>query len=97
MQTLDTVKKTLEIKNLYIDLEPFIASCSKSETLLLFLVKHESEINELADPESLTSLLTKLFPRGLEQVAHIIKRQYKDRGFPSDQLQLEELLSSYEQ
>jgi len=82
-----------DLGNLFILLEPFLIACKESESLLVFLLKHPEEIQRLASPENLSSLLAKMYPEGLENISHIIRREYKSH---SGGLQLEKILSHYD-
>ena len=93
-QKIDQKQLARDLQKLYFLLEPFIVNCKESEDLLLFLLKNTDEIIQLAHPETLNSLLAKMYPEGLDAVAHHIRREYQKRGFHSLTQDLDKLLSS---
>ena len=94
---LPTEELFSDLNKLYGHLEPFIIACKHSEDLLLFLFKNSEEINELSKPESFQTLLTKMFPEGLDAVSHLIRSEYQKRGFHSLMPEIDEILTQYEQ
>ncbi len=85
-----------DLNLLYTLLEPFLIGCNQSEHLLLFLLKHKDEIDELASPCKLTSLLKKMAPQGLGALAELMQREFKNRGFNALIPEIERLLSNHE-
>jgi len=85
-----------DLNRLYLLLEPFLISCNQSEHLLLFLVKHKEQIDELADPNTLTDLLKKMAPQGLAGAAEMMRQEFKNRGFVSLIPEIDRLLSCHE-
>lgn len=86
-----------DLNELYQLLQPFIIACKDSENLLLFLIKHPEEIAQLSQPENLSSLLAKMFPEGFDNISHLIRREYKSRGFHNLLPEIDRILSHYEQ
>ncbi len=64
----------LPCKELVSSLEPFIMVCQESESLLLFLIKHQKFLN-------IKSVLDKLSPKGEKNLKMVVKARYKKRGF----------------
>lgn len=85
-----------DLKELYTLLEPFLIECNQSESLLLFLLKSREEIDELSEPQHLTSLLKKMHPEGLDAISHLMQREYKNRGFHAMLPEIERMLSHHE-
>lgn len=71
------------LRSLYHCLGPFFLLCKESENLLLFLLRKQKEIEQLAYPENFQSLLLRMFPEGLEDISHLIHQEYQNRGFHS--------------
>ncbi|NGX39235.1 MAG: hypothetical protein KR126chlam1_00558 [Chlamydiae bacterium] len=86
---------TNEFRKLYIQLDPFLLSCCKSETLLLFLLLNREKIDALASPENLSSLIARMLPKGIESLATIICREYKNRGFTALCEEIDEILGEH--
>lgn len=70
-------------------LEPFLIACKQSESLLLFLLRHHEEID-------VTALLKKMAPKGLEELSHLMQREFKNRGFHALIPEIEQLMSLHE-
>lgn len=89
----DTLKEDLSLLCHY--LQPFLAICRESENLLLFLLKNADELKELCGPSSVSTLLHQLYPEGLEQVAHILRKGYQSRQFDILLPEIDALISTY--
>lgn len=81
------------LNRLYTLLEPFLIFCSQSEHLLLFLLKHKEEIDELGHPGSLTQLLKKIAP---QPSVEMMQREFQNRGFQALIPEIDRLLSLHE-
>lgn len=97
-------KKNIELENgqllaffkeLYVLLQPFLLACRENEGLLLFLLKNNNEIGEIAFPETLSSLLHAMFPEGLKRLASILRSKYQSRGFTALLAEIDRLLEPY--
>lgn len=86
-----------DLNILYTLLEPFIIDCSQSENLLLYLLKHKEEIDTLAYPERLTTVLIKMAPNGLGALSHLMSQEFTNRGFHALVPEIERLLAHHEQ
>lgn len=89
----DTLKEDLSLLSHY--LEPFLTVCRENENLLLFLLKNADELQELCGPCSLSTLLRQMYPEGLEQVAHILRKGYQSRQFDILLPEIDQLISTY--
>lgn len=68
------------IKTLYELLEPFIVTCNKNENLLLFLLKNNQNIHELAFPDSFETIIKRI-DLDKATMIEIVQNKYKNRGF----------------
>lgn len=82
-----------DLKELYGFLQPFLIACKESEDLLLFLIKNAEKITEIAAPETMHSLLKKMFPEGLKEASCLILHNYKVRGFHSLLSEIEKIFT----
>lgn len=73
----------LFLKNLYFVLEPLIEICKENENLILFLLKHQKEIDDLKAPHTLKSLLLNIYPNGLAAMGQQLAENFQRRGFAS--------------
>lgn len=85
-----------KLKALYEEIQPFLIACNQSENLVVFLLKNASAIAKIAHPENLSTLLKKMFPAGLQEISHLIKCEYQNRGLDSHFPEIEKLLAQYE-
>ncbi|MBS0630052.1 MAG: hypothetical protein JSS30_07530 [Verrucomicrobia bacterium] len=83
----------VDLNLLFTLLEPFLIACNQSEHLLLFLLKHNEEIDELA---KLATLLKKMAPEGLKNMAELMQREFKNRGFHALLPEIQHLVSRHE-
>jgi len=83
------------LQKLYTLLQPFLIACSESEPLLVFLLKHPEEIARLGAPENLGSLLSRMYPEGLEKVSPVIQREYRSRNATAIMPELDNILTQY--
>lgn len=83
-------------KELYAYLDPLLISCRDNEGLLLFLLKNQKDISEIAFPDNLNGLLNKMFPEGLKKLSETLRTKYQNRGFTSLLSEIDELLLPYE-
>ncbi len=89
--------KLLEyFRGLYVLLHPFIIACRDNEGLLLFLLKNQEDICEMAAPDNLSHLLDQMFPEGLKKFSETLRTKYEDRGFTSLLTEIDRLLVPYE-
>lgn len=84
-------------KELYAHLYPFLIACRDNEGLLLFLLKNQKDIGEIAFPDNLNALLNKMFPEGLKKLSETLRTNYQSRGFTTLLSEIDELLLPYEQ
>lgn len=82
-----------DLSELVRNLQPFIAICKENENLLLFLLKNADEFEELCGQGSLNELLKRLFPEGLEKIAHLLRQGYQSRGFDTLLPEIDRLVS----
>ena len=85
-----------QLQTLYLHLLPFLIHCRNNESLIFFLLQNGDDIAHLAHPESLSHLLRKMFPEGLEAISHIMKKEYRARGFNALLPEIDRLLTRYE-
>lgn len=62
----------------------------EDEKILLFLVEHKKEFDELYKTQFLARILKKMFPLGIEKAIELVQNKFQKRGF----VQLSESLSS---
>ena len=81
------------LSELYFKLTPFLIACKESENLVLFLLKHQEEIEALSNQSGVQDLMHQMFPEGdFDQ----IKGRYELRGFNRQQSDFSELIAPYE-
>ncbi|HSX04110.1 MAG TPA: hypothetical protein VLG76_05215 [Rhabdochlamydiaceae bacterium] len=83
-------------RQLYLQLFPFIIACRDNEGLLLFLLKNQEDICEMAGTDDLSHLLNSMFPEGLKKLSETLRNKYHDRGFTLLLTEIDRLLSPYE-
>lgn len=93
---LDNSELLEYFRQLYLQLHPFIIACRENEGLLLFLLKNQEDICEMAGPTGLSHLFNKMFPEGLQKLTETLRTNYQDRGFTMLLTEIDRLLSPYE-
>lgn len=56
-----------QLHELYTHLQPFLIACKQSRDFLIFLIKNQEEIDELASPGTFRALIANMFPEGIEK------------------------------
>ncbi len=84
------------IKELYQLIERFFTECEDDENLLLFLLKHNKQIDSLMGQSYLRTYLLKLYPQGLRSLEEMVSDHYHERGFFSLIPELKELILALE-
>ncbi len=89
----DEVTTYLKLQELFQAMEPLFKRCKSDENLIFFLLKHRADIGPLLAPESLKSLLHRLFPKNFKQLEEKLCASYHQRGFISLIPELKNLLA----
>ncbi len=53
----------------------------EDENILLFLIEHKNDFDQLYKTQFLVRILKKMFPKGVEEASKIIQQKYQKRGF----------------
>jgi len=84
------------LKTLYSLLEPFLHACSDSENLLIFLLKNQKAIAQIAGPKSLYLFFLKIFPRTAMTAAQFLVKRFQKRGFTLFLSEIDSLIAELE-
>lgn len=68
------LKKGQTIQELFLHIEPFIATCALDENLLLFLIRHQKEL-------AVKELLGRICPEGIDAIQDRIAENFRKRGY----------------
>ena len=81
------------LKKIFLLLERFIQECRESESLILFLLEHQKEIETFED---LQKLLLRIFPEGLDHSRTLLMQNHAKRGFTSLLPDIERLYAQWQ-
>lgn len=77
------------------NLQPFLIACKESENLLLFLLNNADEFTQLCGPSAVDDLLRRMYPEGVEKIAHLLKQGYQSRGYDTLLPEIDRLISAH--